>query len=112
VITQLQLLLFSALAFAFLMRTGLYPPETRSVNLDFDWIYRKALPAVVRWALAIAGPARTSALSRAERRLERFLLEIYRHHGPDGILARTVSTGSTVLWVAVLLGLTLLLYYL
>jgi multicomponent Na+:H+ antiporter subunit D len=112
VITQLQLLLFSALAFAFLMRTGLYPPETRSVNLDFDWVYRKALPAVVAWILSIAGPARTSALSRAERRLERFLLEIYRHHGPNGILARTVSTGSTVLWIAVLLGLTLLLYYL
>ena len=37
VITQLQLLLFAALAFTFLMRTGLYPPELRSVNLDTDW---------------------------------------------------------------------------
>ena len=36
VVTQLQLLFFSALAFGFLMRTGLYPPELRSTNLDFD----------------------------------------------------------------------------
>ncbi|MEM7165220.1 MAG: Na(+)/H(+) antiporter subunit D [Planctomycetota bacterium] len=41
IITQLQLLFFSALAFASLMLTGLYPPELRSVNLDFDWFFRK-----------------------------------------------------------------------
>ena len=40
------------------------------------------------------------------------LVQIYRHHGPAGVLARTLSTGSTVLWVAVLLGLTLLMAYL
>ncbi|MEM7145983.1 MAG: Na(+)/H(+) antiporter subunit D [Verrucomicrobiota bacterium] len=38
---QLSLLLFSALAFTLLMRAGLYPAEIRSVNLDFDWLYRK-----------------------------------------------------------------------
>ncbi|MBL8671039.1 MAG: Na(+)/H(+) antiporter subunit D, partial [Alphaproteobacteria bacterium] len=40
VLTQLQLLLFSALAFSVLMRTGIYPPELRSTNLDFDWLWR------------------------------------------------------------------------
>ena len=40
VVTQLQLLIFSALAFTVLMRTGIYPPELRSTNLDFDWVYR------------------------------------------------------------------------
>ena len=67
---------------------------------------------MTRWALRIGGPARSSALSRAERRLERMFAQIYRHHGPEGILARTMSTGGTVLWVAVLLGLTLLMAYL
>jgi multicomponent Na+:H+ antiporter subunit D len=112
VLSQSQLLFFAMLAFAVLIRTGLYPAERPSTNLNTDWVYRKALPAVVAWILSIGGPARTSVLSRAERRLEATLVQIYRHHGPDGILARTVSTGSTVLWVAVLLGLTLLLYYL
>ncbi|MCW8092764.1 Na(+)/H(+) antiporter subunit D [Alteromonas sp. ASW11-130] len=45
-LTQLQLLFFSALAFVWLNKQGLYPPELRSVNLDVDWFYRKALPSV------------------------------------------------------------------
>jgi multicomponent Na+:H+ antiporter subunit D len=43
-LTQLQLLFFSALAFVWLNKQGLYPPELKSVNLDFEWIYRKAMP--------------------------------------------------------------------
>ncbi len=112
VLTQTQLLLFSALAVCWLKLAGLYPPELPGLNIDAEWSYRKALPALARWALRIGGPARSSALSRAERRLERMLVQIYRHHGPAGVLARTLSTGSTALWVAVLLGLTLLMSYL
>jgi multicomponent Na+:H+ antiporter subunit D len=112
VMTQTQLLFFSALAFCWLKLAGLYPPELPGINIDAEWSYRKALPALARWVLAIGGPARSSALSRAERRLERMLVQIYRHHGPAGVLARTLSTGNTVLWIAVLLGLTLLMSYL
>ena len=43
VINQLQLLMFSALAFAVLMVFKIYPPELRSTNIDFDWIYRRGL---------------------------------------------------------------------
>ncbi len=46
VITQLQLLLFSALAFAVLKRTGLYPLELKLTNLDSDWFYRR-LPGIL-----------------------------------------------------------------
>lgn len=42
VITQLEILLFSALAFTLLNLRGKYPPELPSVNLDIDWVYRKA----------------------------------------------------------------------
>jgi multicomponent Na+:H+ antiporter subunit D len=41
VVTQLQLLFLSALAFTVLMRTGIYPPELPSTNLDIDWLYRR-----------------------------------------------------------------------
>ena len=41
VITQFEILLFSALAFTLLNLWGKYPPELPSVNLDVDWIYRK-----------------------------------------------------------------------
>ena len=42
VITQFEILLFSALAFALLNLWGKYPKELPSVNLDADWFYRKA----------------------------------------------------------------------
>jgi len=62
VLTQLQLLVFSALAFSVLMRTGLYPPEKRLINLDSDWFYRRLAPDVVDWcyrsAKRLAEPVR------------------------------------------------------
>ena len=42
VITQFEILLFSALAFSLLNLWGKYPKELPSVNLDIDWVYRKA----------------------------------------------------------------------
>ena len=112
VLTQTQLLFFSALAFCWLKLAGLYPPELPGLNIDAEWSYRKGLPALVRLALRIGTPLRARALARVQRRLEHALVQIYRHHGPTGVLARTLTTGNTVLWVAVLLGLTLLMSYL
>ena len=111
VITQLQLLMFSALAFTFLMRTGLYPPELRSTNLDFDWFYRKLLPAGVRWVMVLGRQYQPHLSARRQRRLEAFFNVLYKHHGPEGRLARTWPTGSMVLWVAILLASCLLFYY-
>ena len=45
VLAQTQLLFFSALAFVWLNLKGLYPPELRSTNLDFDWFYRRPISA-------------------------------------------------------------------
>ena len=111
VITQTQLLFWSALAFALLMKTGLYPPELRLINVDADWLYRRLAPALVRRVAA--------AVARSWERTEKqlygqalaLIAGLYRHHGPQGVLARTWPTGSTVLWVAVLLAGSLLLYY-
>ena len=38
VVAQIQLLLFASLAVAVMIRTGIYPPELRSTNLDVDWL--------------------------------------------------------------------------
>ena len=111
VITQLQLLLFSALAFSVLMRTGLYPPEMRLTNLDSDWIYRRMCPAILRFLDEIVRHMHLRALLRTQVRLRQFIATIHRHHGPQGALARTWPTGSTVLWVAILLCVTLIFYY-
>ena len=49
VITQIEILLFSALAFTLLNLWGKYPPELPSVNLDIDWIYRKVGRSFLRY---------------------------------------------------------------
>ena len=111
VITQSQLLFFSALAFATLMRTGLYPPELRSVNLDADWLYRRvglriwdgvatAFTATHRTGYAVAGRLAAAALETAQR-----------HLGPQGFLGRSWLTASMALWVAVLLAAYLVVFY-
>jgi len=42
IITQFEILLFTGLSFLLLRSWGRYPPEVSSINLDIDWIYRKA----------------------------------------------------------------------
>jgi multicomponent Na+:H+ antiporter subunit D len=111
VITQLQLLMFSGLAFSVLMRTGLYPPEIRSTNIDSDWIYRRLAPRIIARLVEAGSRIRARLVEAAERRFDAFVATVFRHHGPQGILARTLPPGITALWVAVLLGFTLILYY-
>ncbi|MGI9520522.1 MAG: Na(+)/H(+) antiporter subunit D [Hyphomicrobiaceae bacterium] len=111
VLTQLQLLIFSALAFTFLMRTGVYPPELRSTNLDFDWFYRKLGYNVAATTMLLATEAWksvSSAVADMGHQLERLL---NRHHSADGLLGRTWPTGTMVFWATVMLGGYLILFY-
>lgn len=112
VVTQLQLLMFSALAFAVLMRTGVYPPELRSTNLDFDWFYRRLLRNIVEAMIAFSERIRVQLASIGYRQFSRFLRSVYRHHGPTGVLARSWPTGSMAFWATFLLAAYLLVYYL
>ena len=111
VVTQLQLLMFSALAFGFLMRSGLYPPELRSINLDFDWSYRRLLPALLGAVSRLYVPVDTRIRTLFLLRIQWIIATVFRAHGPEGLLARTWPTGSTVLWVAVLLALYMVFYF-
>ncbi|MGI9510922.1 MAG: Na(+)/H(+) antiporter subunit D [Geminicoccaceae bacterium] len=109
VITQLQLLMFSALAFTWLMRTGVYPPELRSTNLDFDVTYRKGLPALISWLTHNIQQIDQAVRQSFIRAFRRFVSEVYRYSGPGGSLARTVGAGSMVFWVlAMLVGYLLI----
>ena len=112
VITQLQLLFWSAVAFAWLNWVGLYPPELRSVNLDSDWIVRRLVPRMFGPVTRAFARLWTGILDQLGRRATATLQTVHRHHGPQGVLERTWPTGSMALWVAILLALILLLYYL
>lgn len=59
-LTQLQLLFFSALAFVWLNKMGMYPPELRSVNIDVEWFYRKLLPKTANGIRRVSSKANNS----------------------------------------------------
>tara|TARA_Y100001934_G_scaffold110293_1_gene135064 strand:- start:93 stop:1781 length:1689 start_codon:yes stop_codon:yes gene_type:complete len=111
VVTQIQLLLFSALAFFLFVRTGIYPAMIRATNLDFDWIYRRLLPMLIagcgKLITLIDRLIRDAFLSLLSQLLEL----IFKHHGPGGLLSRTGLTGLMALLVVILLALFLLMYF-
>jgi multicomponent Na+:H+ antiporter subunit D len=109
VITQLQLLLFSGLAF-FVMLS--YLKRTPTITLDVDWLWRVGGPAVVlsltRVLNDVLGGFRQS-LGAATALLRAV---ISRHRQPDGFLMRSWPSGSMSLWVMVVLMSYLAMYYL
>jgi multicomponent Na+:H+ antiporter subunit D len=112
VLAQFQLLVFSAAAFAWLKISGIYPPELHAINIDVEWVYRRLAPRAVRRVgrvVSSMGDIAARVLRGGNKALMR---SVFRHYGPEGTLARTWPTGSMVLWVAVLLAASLVLYYL
>ena len=112
VFTQLQLLMWAVLAFAVLMRTGLYPAEMRSTNLDFDWTYRRALPRLLGAVQRTGSAVWAGLVGSIAAGVRALVAQAYGSCGPRGLWGRTWSTGATVLWVAILLAAYLVVYYL
>ena len=107
VMNMLQLLLFSGLAFFVLLPLM---KRTETLSLDFDWLYRRLLPAVADGAMRVGGRLRAGVLDFAARRLQAFIATVYSRHGPQGVMARTWQTGSAALLVATALSVLLLLF--
>ena len=107
VITQFQLLFFSAIAFGTLMRTGIYPPELKSVNLDTDWTYRKLLPAVLGFVVLFVTAVWSELVRGATYSAFAIKNTLARFYGPQGRVAQVQPTGYMVLWLAILLGAAL-----
>jgi multicomponent Na+:H+ antiporter subunit D len=108
VLTQLQLLLFSGLAFFVMLG---YLKRTPTITLDVDWTWRRPLPALARGIGTLIGVvlgALAALVAAARGSLER---AIARERLPAGRFARTVPTASMALWVMLMLAGYLLLYY-
>ena len=112
VVTQLQLLLFAALAFVALMKTKLYPAEVDSTNLDTDWVYRKALP----WLIGGAGTAIAFIDTGIRKGFIAMITGVIKgfekRFNGQGVMGRAWSTSTMAVWATLILGLCLMLYYL
>ena len=111
VVTILQLLLFAALAFVTLWKTGLYPPELRSVVLDVDWVWRRLLPEAWSGVSEVWLMGQGWFLSRAVA-LRRDLVGFTRAHlSPWTRFGEPWPSGTTAMWAAALLLAYLYLSY-
>ena len=117
VVFYLQLLLFSGLAFFLLLPLM---KRTETISLDFDWLWRVALPALVRGAGKLAGSAIDATAGLAARIGNRLGARGRHLFGAEdtaegkayGVFARAWPIGTTALWIAVLLSAYAFFYYL
>jgi multicomponent Na+:H+ antiporter subunit D len=110
VLAQTQLLFFGALAFVTLQKTGIYPAELRSVVIDTEWTYRWLGPRVISGVGTAVARVDEAARGTVMALVRGGMARVERASMEKGVLSRTWPTGSMVLWVAVLLGISLLLY--
>lgn len=116
VIFYLQLLLFSGLAFFLLLPLM---KRTETLSLDFDWLWRRAVPALMRWLGKKILPLKETCKELAAlilNLLQRFAKRYLGHpHTADSeeraLFARSWPIGTTALWIAILLTGYVLIYY-
>ncbi len=116
VIFYLQLLLFSGLAFFLLLPLM---RRTETLSLDVDWLWRRALPALLHWLGTVFAPllAGSKHLSDGGKRTAARLAEEYlgqpetADSEENAVFARSWTIGTTALWIAILLAAYVLIYY-
>ena len=111
VMEDLQLLMFSALAFAVLQRTGLYPPELRSTVLDFDWLYRKPAAWAARTLTEVLSEGLIAIYKDLRGLIDTIIRGAFQYHGPAGPLARTQDIGNAALVITILLAIFLIAFF-
>ncbi|NND92289.1 MAG: Na(+)/H(+) antiporter subunit D [Granulosicoccus sp.] len=107
VLVQMQLLIFALLAFVFLMKTGIHPPEVRATNVDTDIIYRKWIPSVFPTLVGAVVAVNARARSMIMALLGSGYGNIERLTRPGAPLARGWSVASMMFIVIVLMCLLL-----
>ncbi|MXX72283.1 MAG: Na(+)/H(+) antiporter subunit D [Gemmatimonadetes bacterium] len=108
ILTQIQLLCFAIAAVAAFHLWKIYPAEIPSVNLDVDWVYRRAAVKVTGFVGSMVGAADGALRTAFLGVVRRTMRGAFRASGPRGVLARTWPAGSMVLWVSILLSAFLL----
>ena len=107
VLTMLQLLLFSGLAFFIFL-----PVMKRSltISLDVDWAYRRFLPNLVRYLVASFATVDRELRSTFIGVINKVINGAFQFVGPKGVLARTLPAGAMMFWAVALLAGFLVVY--
>lgn len=109
VVNQLQLLLFSGLAF-FVMLPFL--KRTLTITLDWDWLWRRGAPLLMSFVLQPVGKSWLALKTRAKRLGSNLLAWAMSECRQRNLsMGGSASTRSMALWVLVVLLGYLVLYY-
>ena len=108
IISQLQLLFFSALALMVLMRTGMYPSNLRLINVDTDWAYRRALPSFLSSVLALYESKVNFLIEKVESFFGALFVLIRNMHKPRSNIFWNFSSSTIVFWTT--FGLSVVLF--
>ena len=111
VINQLQLLMFAALAFTVLKLIKIYPSDTRGINLDTDWVYRKGLMTLIIYSNRYLNTGYRVVCDGAVGIISEVINSAKQLGNYDGMLSRTPALGSSIAWISGLLLLVLLLRF-
>jgi multicomponent Na+:H+ antiporter subunit D len=111
VVTQLQLLFFSTLAFIWLNRKQLYPAQLRSTNIDSDWFYRKLFPFIWKFAGAYTSRAMQYFLDISTKALGLSVTILAKYSRPDAALGRGWGINTMLMWLLSALIFVLLFNY-
>lgn len=109
ILTQMQLLVFAALAFIVLNRIKLYPPEKRGTVLDTDWFYRRPVYSTVVWFGDVwtrVGPALTGQALKVSRHVYDRIESAF---SPKGELSRGPLSSGMAVWTSVVLVFVMIL---
>lgn len=109
VLFQLQLLLFSGLAF-FLLLDLL--KRTLTITLDTDWLWRRLGSALMHWLDDTSGRSWERFAAGTHAAAQRISRGLRFTYGPDSVLGRPWPTGTMALCTTLLLGAYLVLSYL
>ena len=109
VVNMLQLLLFSGFAF-FLMLPLMQ--RTLTITLDFDWLYRRAVPTVLQKMFAFIWQVDRALRQELKVKLTRCLAFITeKNNRISGLLSRDYPSGNMAMWVAIVLASYLFLSF-
>ena len=90
--------------FAILAKKHLETPELPSVNIDFDWTYRKLLPVVWRELGKVWMPISDGFFDTSKGLVGGIINSVRTHCGDGGTFGRTWMTGSSALLVLLTLA--------
>ena len=111
VVLQLQLVFFAVLAFVVLMLTGNHPPELPCINLDVDWIYRRALPKGIRAIVRTGGPLVNAFFQNGKALVRKIIAGVQKRHNNRGLFGRPWLSQSNVLIAIIFLAIYLIYYF-